>query len=115
MVERNYRQWRTVVEYVERRRNARYDEEMIGEVRDHFEHDRGKLLRSVGKTAQDVVGGYDRDRESELLANSIQTAVARTAAIESGVLGLWGLVVALSATLLHDPQRIQAVPLSVAH
>ncbi|HEX5974981.1 MAG TPA: dynamin family protein, partial [Rubrobacteraceae bacterium] len=46
MVERNYRQWRTVVEYVERRRNARYDEEMIGEVRDHFEHDRGKLLRS---------------------------------------------------------------------
>ena len=51
MVERNYRQWRTIVEYVERRRKARYDEEMIGEVRDHFEHDRGKLLRSVGASA----------------------------------------------------------------
>src|SRR5918997_800598 len=108
MVERNYRQWRTVVEYVERRRNARYDEEMIGEVRDHFEHDRGKLLRSVGKTAQDVVGGYDRERESELLANSIQTAVARTAAIEAGALGIGAVVVALATTRFLDATGIIA-------
>jgi small GTP-binding protein len=108
MVERNYRQWRTVVEYVERRRNARYDEEMIGEVRDHFEHDRGKLLRSVGKTAQDVVGGYDRERESELLANSIQTAVARTAAIEAGALGIGAVVVALATTRFLDATGVIA-------
>ena len=108
MVERNYRQWRTVVEYVERRRNARYDEEMIGEVKDHFEHDRGKLLRSVGKTAQDVVGGYDRERESELLANSIQTAVARTAAIEAGALGIGAVVVALATTRFLDATGVIA-------
>ena len=108
MVERNYRQWRTVVEYVERRRNARYDEEMIGEVKDHFEHDRGKLLRSVGATAQDVVSGYDRERESELLANSIQTAVARTAAIEAGALGIGAVVVALATTRFLDATGVIA-------
>ena len=108
MVERNYRQWRTIVEYVERRRKARYDEEMIGEVRDHFEHDRGKLLRSVGASAQDVVGGYDRERESELLANSIQAAVARTAAIEAGALGIGAVVVALATTRFLDATGIIA-------
>ena len=108
MVERNYRQWRTIVEYVERRRKARYDEEMIGEVRDHFEHDRGKLLRSVGASAQDVVGGYDRERESELLANSIQAAVARTAAIEAGALGIGAVVVALATTRFLDATGVIA-------
>ena len=108
MVERNYRQWRTIVEYVERRRKARYDEEMIGEVKDHFEHDRGKLLRSVGASAQDVVGGYDRERESELLANSIQAAVARTAAIEAGALGIGAVVVALATTRFLDATGVIA-------
>ncbi len=108
MVERNLKQWRTVVEYVDRRRQARYDEGMIGEVRDDFEYDRGRLLRSVGKTAQDVVGGYDRERESELLAGSLQNAVARTAAIEAGALGIGAVVVALATTRLLDATGIIA-------
>ncbi len=107
-VERNHRQWRSVVEYVDRRRQARYDEAMIGEVKDHFEYDRAKLLRSVGKTAQDVVGGYDRERESELLAGSIQNAVARTAAIEAGALGIGALVVALATTRVLDATGVIA-------
>ena len=108
MVGRNHRQWRTVVEYVERRRKARYDEAMIGEVKDHFEHDRGKLLRSVGETAQEVVGGYDRERESELLANSIQNAVARAVAIEAGALGIGAVVVALATTRFLDATGVIA-------
>ncbi len=108
LVGRNHKQWRTVVEYVERRRRADYDEEMIGEVRDDFEHDRGKILRSVGKTAQDVVGGYDRERESELLATSIQNAVARTAAIEAGALGIGAVVVALATTRFLDATGVIA-------
>jgi len=97
-----------VVEYVERRRRAEYDEDMIGEVRDDFEHDRGRILRSVGKTAQDVVGGYDRERESELLAGSIQNAVARTAAIEAGALGIGAVVVALATTRFLDATGVIA-------
>ena len=108
LVGRNHKQWRIVVEYVDRRRRAKYDEQMIGEVRDDFEHDRGQILRSVGKTAQDVVGGYDRERESELLAGSIQNAVARTAAIEAGALGIGALVVALATTRFLDATGVIA-------
>ena len=108
MVDRNLKQWRTVVEYVDRRRQARYDEAMIGEVKDHFEYDRAKLIRAVGKTAQDVVGGYDRERESELLASSIQGAVATTAAIEAGALGIGAVVVALATTRFLDATGVIA-------
>ena len=108
MVERNLRQWREVVEYVDRRRQARYDEGMIGEVRDSFEYDRGKLIRSVGKNAQDVVGSYDRERESEELANSIQNALTRTAAIEAGALGVGAVVVALATTRFLDATGVIA-------
>src|SRR5919107_311617 len=65
MVDRNLKQWRMVVEYVNRRRQADYDERLIGEVGDSFEYNRGELLRSVGKYAHDVVQRYDRERESQ--------------------------------------------------
>src|ERR687890_22359 len=84
MVDRNLKQWRMVVEYVNRRRQADYDERLIGEIGDAFEYNRGELLRSVGKNALDVVQRYDRERESEKLALSIQGAVTQAAALEVG-------------------------------
>jgi len=102
MVDRNLKQWRTVVEYVERRRQARYDERLIGEVGDRFEYNRGQLLQSVGKNATNVVQRYDRERESEQLAASIQGAVAQTAALEVGAVGIGAVVVALATTRFLD-------------
>src|SRR5919202_1785220 len=40
MVDRNLKQWRAIVEYVNRRRQAEYDERLIGEVGDSFEYNR---------------------------------------------------------------------------
>src|SRR5918994_1819363 len=102
MVDRNLKQWRAIVEYVERRRQARYDERLIGEVGDRFEYNRGQLLQSVGKNATSVVQRYDRDRESEQLASSIQGAVAQTAALEVGAVGIGAVVVALATTRFLD-------------
>jgi DNA-binding ferritin-like protein (Dps family) len=108
MVDRNLKQWRVVVEYVNRRRRADYDERLIGEVGDSFEYNRGQLLRSVGKNAQDVVQRYDRERESEKLALSIQGAVTQTAAIEVGAVGIGAVVVALATTRFLDATGIIA-------
>jgi small GTP-binding protein len=108
MVDRNLKQWRMVVEYVNRRRQADYDERLIGEVGDSFEYNRGQLLRSVGKNAQDVVQRYDRERESEKLALSIQGAVAQTAALEVGAVGIGAVVVALATTRFVDATGIIA-------
>jgi len=108
MVDRNLKQWRTVVDYVNRRRQADYDERLIGEVGDAFEYNRGELLRSVGKNAQDVVQRYDRERESEKLALSLQGAVAQTAAFEVGAVGIGAVVVAIATTRFVDVTGIIA-------
>src|SRR5687767_14493863 len=97
-----------VVEYVNRRRQAEYDERVIGEVGDSFEYNRGQLIQSVGKNAQDVVQRYDRERESEKLALSIQGAVTQAAALEVGAVGIGGVVVALATTRLLDVTGIVA-------
>jgi small GTP-binding protein len=102
MVDRNLKQWRMVVEYVNRRRQADYDERLIGEVGDSFEYNRGRLIQSVGKNAQDVVQRYDRERESEKLALSIQGALTQAAALEVGAVGIGGVVVALATTRFLD-------------
>jgi small GTP-binding protein len=102
MVERNLKQWRAIVEYVERRRQARYDERLIGEVGDRFEYNRTQLLHSVAADAARVVQRYDRERESEQLATSIQGAVAQTAALEVGAVGIGAVVVALATTRFLD-------------
>jgi hypothetical protein len=102
MVDRNLKQWRVVVEYVNRRRQADYDERLIGEVGDSFEYNRGQLLQSVGKNVQNVVQRYDRERESEKLALSIQGAVTQTAALEVGAVGIGAVVVAIATTRFLD-------------
>src|ERR671910_147278 len=108
MVDRNLKQWRMVVEYVNRRRQADYDGRLIGEMGDSFEYNRGRLIQSVGKNAQDVVQRYDRERESEKLALSIQGAVTQTAALEVGAVGIGGLVVAIATTRFLDVTGIIA-------
>src|SRR5215203_1560384 len=108
MVDRNLKQWRMVVEYVNRRRQADYDERLIGEVGDSFEYNRGRLIQSVGKNAQDVVQRYDRERESQKLALSLQGAVAQTAAFEVGAVGIGAVVVAIASTRFLDVTGIIA-------
>src|ERR671915_65276 len=108
MVDRNLKQWRAIVEYVNRRRQARYDEHMIGEVGDNFEYNRSQLLQSVGKNATEVVQRYDRRYESQQLALSLQGAVAQTVAVEVGALGLGAAAVAVATTAAADVTGITA-------
>jgi hypothetical protein len=108
MVDRNLKQWRAIVEYVNRRRQAKYDEHVIGEVGDNFEYNRSQLLRSVGKNAIDFVQRYDREYESQQLALSLQGAVAQTAAVEVGALGLGAAAVAIATTAAADLTGITA-------
>jgi small GTP-binding protein len=111
MVDRNLKQWKAIVEYINRRRQAKYDEHLIGEVGGGFEYNRGQLLQSVGNNATNVVRRYDRERESQELALSIQGAVAQTAALEVGALGIGALVVTIFTTRFLDVTGIVAAAL----
>ena len=108
MVDRNLRQWRSIVDYVDRRRKAGYDEHLIGEVGDNFEYNRGRIIQSVGKTASEVVRDYDREHEAEKIALSLQGAVAQTAATGIGAVGIGAVVVALASTRFLDATGIVA-------
>ena len=101
LVDRDYRQWRAVMEYMARRATHHADK-MVGQVTSDFEFNRQNMLASVGREAQDVVNSYDREAESLKLAQEVQRAIIQTAALEVGALGLGALLVAVLHTTLLD-------------
>lgn len=101
MVDKDYRQWHDIMEYLNRRASQHVDR-MVGQVGNDFELNRQSLLASVGRDAQHVVESYDREAESLKLAQEVQRALIQTAAVEVGALGLGALLVAILHTTLLD-------------
>jgi len=101
------RQWQVVTRHVTRRRD-RHADRIVGDVGDSFEYDRDRLLATVGKTAQRTVEGYDRETESERMAESVQLAVASAALLEAGAIGLGATVALVAASAAVDITGILA-------
>jgi GTP-binding protein EngB required for normal cell division len=101
MIAADLRQWQAVMEHVARRRQQ-HDERIVGQVGGAFELDRARLLASVGRAAQDAVARYDQEGESTRLAEAVQTAVASTALVEVGAIGLGALVAHVLAGAAAD-------------
>ena len=93
IVERNLKVWQDVSQFVDRRRLSLHQEGMLGEVPTTFNYNRQALLDSVGRVSREVIGGYDRERESRTIADEVQGAFATTALAEAGAIGLGTLVV----------------------
>jgi hypothetical protein len=107
MVGSDLRQWQGVMEHLERRK-AHHSDRLVGRVMGVFEHDRARLLDSVRREAQRALESYDRDKESSRLAESVQVAVAGTAALQVGALGLGTLITMLATTTMADMTGILA-------
>jgi small GTP-binding protein len=101
LVQRDYRQWRDVMDYLNRRSKEHADQ-IVGKVGSDFEFNRQNLIASVGREAQRVVDSYDPETESLKLAQQVQNALVQTAAVEAGALGLGALLVAVLHTTLLD-------------
>ncbi len=67
-----------------------------------FDADRSRLLGRVGDAARRTVEGYDRERESARLADSVRTAVAGAALLEVGAVGLGATVAAIATSTAVD-------------
>jgi len=107
MVEKDFQQWQAVMEYLNRR-SAQHEGRIVGPIGGRFERNRQALLASVGRAAQRVVRSYDKEREAQELARSIQSAVAQTALVQVGAIGLGALLVKLLATALADVTGVLA-------
>ena len=101
MVASDLRQWQSVIGHLEGR-HLQHADQLLGEVASHFEHDRARLLEAVRRESQRALEGYDRDAESQRLAESVQVAVASTAALQVGAIGLGTLVTLLAGTTMAD-------------
>ena len=110
MVESELEQWKAVMAHIEERRSA-HEERIIGKVgklQVGFAQDRERLLETVGAAARSAIDGYDRESESSRLAESVQAAVASTALLEVGAVGLGALVAAIATTTAADVTGILA-------
>ncbi len=101
LVERDYRQWQAVMEFIERR-SLQHTDQMIGQVRGDFDFNRQNLLKSIGRSAQEVVDSYDREAEALKLAQDVQRAIIQTAAVEAGAIGLGAILVVILNTTFLD-------------
>ncbi len=101
LIERDHRQWQAVMEFIERR-SLQHTDQMIGHVRGEFDFNRQNLLKSIGRSAQEVVDSYDREAEALKLAKDVQRAILQTAAVEAGAIGLGAILVVILNTTFLD-------------
>jgi small GTP-binding protein len=114
LVNADLNQWQSVMGYLEQRKQA-YEDRLIGNVGGGgFRYDRDRLLDSVGKSAQRVVETYNKSSEAAKMAENAQLAVAGTAALGVGGIGLGALVTALATTMAADVTGIIAASVMVA-
>jgi small GTP-binding protein len=102
LVEANLRQWQAVHEHLADRRRE-HQSRIVGDATiGTFHYDRERLMDSVGIEASRVVESFDKDREARNIAEGAQEAVAASAALEAGALGIGALITTLTTTVAID-------------
>jgi small GTP-binding protein len=101
LVSSDLRTWQSVMEHLQKRKHAHADR-IIGQVGGSFDLNRSRLLDSVGRSAQRSIETYDKDAEASRMAESVQVAVAGTALVEIGALGLGAVLTHLAVTAAAD-------------
>jgi hypothetical protein len=100
LVDANLRQWQAITNHISEGRQ-KHKGRMVGDI-GNFIYDRERLINSIQKEANRVVESYDKTREADQIARSSQNAVAATAAISAGAVGLGTLVTVLATTMATD-------------
>ena len=107
MVQAELRQFQDVTAVL-RGRATEHAGRMIGQIDDRFEYDRQRLLDAVWGEAQHAIEGYDAAAEAKRLAGSVRDAVAQTALLQVGAVGLGTIVAVLASTTVADVTGILA-------
>jgi small GTP-binding protein len=101
LVGADLRQWQAVMDHLQKRKTEHADR-IVGQVGGSFDFNRTRLLDSVGRAAQRSVETYDKDAEASRVAESVQVAVAGTALVEVGAIGLGAVLTHLAVTAAAD-------------
>ena len=102
LVDSDLRQWQAVSDHLAERRRQHQDR-IVGEAgMGSFHYDRERLMDNLGRDARRVVDTYDKSAEAQSIAEGAQVAVAASAALGVGAVGLGALVTILATTMAAD-------------
>jgi len=102
LVDRDFRQWKAVMDHLTTRKITHKDKIIGDPINAQFNFNREHLIETVAREANQVVEQYDRQGEAQAIADGAQNAVAASAAIEVGAIGLGTLITILATTLSAD-------------
>jgi len=91
LVEKDLREWQQVMTYLQRRQAAHVNHIVGGGIAPQADR-RQEIIDKVGESVKMVVQSYDQVREASALASNVESAVAQTALLEVGAVGLGALV-----------------------
>ena len=102
LVDENYKQWQIVNSKINKRMDV-FKNRILGDsLSREIQIERKKIISTVKRGAQRIVEKFNRDAEAQQIAEDAQMAVAASAAIEVGALGLGTLVTVLATTASAD-------------
>lgn len=107
LIQKDLHEWQQIMAYLQRHRAQEMDP-ALGEGYGPRETRRRELIDTVGKTVQTIVDTYDRNQEASKLAANVEAAVAQTALLEVGAVGLGALVAFVVASSALDVTGILA-------
>lgn len=108
LVDREIRLWEGIADELSRRRQARPEALLLGDIGGDFETSRRGLIQNVSRSSRRAVAGFDREAEAKSLGDTMREAVAQTALVEVGALGLGTLVAVAVGTAAADVTGILA-------
>lgn len=111
LTDHELRLWNAVMEYFSRRRQSKFDAQLIGQTEGGFHSSRQEVRQAVSRRAREVVNSFDRQAEARELANSVRDAVTQTAIAEAGAVGLGTAIAIIVGTAAADVTGLLAASL----
>ncbi|KAL0489293.1 hypothetical protein AKO1_010617 [Acrasis kona] len=89
MLDRKYKQWKAVTDYVNKRAKVSTNEEkLVGSLQSEFNFNRKELLLSIGQSADSVLSNYSSKEESQKLNTHITEGLTTTAVVGVSAVGI---------------------------
>ena len=114
LVEEDLKQWQIVTQKINQRASRHQDRILSDPNSQQINLERQKIISNINRQAQRVVEEYDREVEAANIAEEAQMAVAASAAVEVGAIGLGTLITLLATTASADLTGILLAGLTAA-
>jgi hypothetical protein len=102
LVDAEFRHWQAVTTHVAKRRQS-YGDRIVGSgTADPFHQERSRLVESLVRQSETIVDTFDHAHEARVMAEKARSAVATSAAVEVGAVGLGTAIAAAATTAAAD-------------